>query len=1080
MLAHHPLTGQPIRILRTETTISSDQKTLVWIRKDFQQSHRWERWYTVITEPEAFNICNKYVAIILQTDSNLQLWHPILTKILNQDSECLLILPNSVNTSLLNTYSFQYNRTLIWEELYDSYPYLGEPLKASDSIEKVIISIAHILRINRIVWSSSSKREDMSFSTQMQNDAWIKTCNGTIMAIPIDANDSYIPKTWLIQQYFRHASNRRNREINTCLEKNVASPWIDNIVLLNERDVDLPLSSNKIQVVPLNHRLTYYDVFKYAQQSIPMGDFVIFSNADIYFNETLEHLWKISLLERKMFLALLRWEFSNDSEPQIFGPRSDSQDSWIFARDSLTFEIDENEFGFPFGKSGCDNVIALLMLRNKFLVINPAYSIHTMHVHGSNIRTYDPKDVLYRSHYLYVDPTPIQSYLLQKNLKNCEVKVPQIVEEWSKRVLKKSFKRPILGIVDNDIQTLCSMLKRSDENFNFLPNCANLWTSPPSSLPLYNFHNCFVSCEGLIYSFQEIYIGSHTGWIKKWENTQQSSIMASIHVPHMIAIPCDPQSLNSLSQWVLMYLPRAYAIRKMVIDAGFPAPEILVPQISDIGSFLQDSIWPEKGNITIVPMIDTMNYYVNNIWAVPPSEEIGTNFVTKEDIDILRSFLPIQTNKNDSLVAVFCVEDDINAVLSRGWAEEVVEHILPKGWIVRYISETDLPSTRRKAFMEASWIFGKGNALDWIWYANPGKTVMEFMYDSDPIGEHIHLAGAADLRYIAGIIKNEPLPYQRQTALMDVGKALKKYGFQETLQSIRKNPNIEIPKIIIPSGKALTGIWNHCGDTFREMVSLWAERKYVVIEHSEETPFCWWGGIGEILLYDRPTSRWWINIPSYQMALFGNCAPPGPEKHHLRQSIWGFWPRSPKEVELMANEQKNMLNYNNRTIQSLFLGKIENGVQRANRLKYDWSKSVELFSMPIDTTEQPYPYTQKEYLQKLCNAKYGLCLPGFGPKCNREIEYFACGCVPIVVEGVDMKNYLIPPREGIHYLRAKDPEDVHKLIKETTPEKWAEMSNAGKDWWRMVSSAEGLFRLTWARIEQCRPYLQVGIPQSFF
>ena len=382
--------------------------------------------------------------------------------------------------------------------------------------------------------------------------------------------------------------------------------------------------------------------------------------------------------------------------------------------------------------------------------------------------------------------------------------------------------------------------------------------------------------------------------------------------------------------------------------------------------------------------------------------------------------------------------------------------------------------------MEASWIFGKGSALDWMWYMNSGKTVMEFMSDSEPIGEHIHLAGAAGLRYVVGVIKREPLPNQRQSALMDVGKALKKYGFHETLQSIRTNTIVEIPKIIIPSGKALTGIWNHCGDTFREMAQIWADRGYVKIEYSEDTTFCWWGSIGEVLLYDRPTTRWWVDVPSYQMALFGNCSPPGPEKHHLRQSVWTFWPRSPKEVEIIYNEQKNMLNFNNRTISSLFLGKIENGVQRANRLKYDWSKCVELFSMPIDSTNKPYPYTQKEYLQKLCQAKYGLCLPGFGPKCNREIEYFACGCVPIVVEGVDMKNYLIPPREGVHYLRAKDPEDVSRLIKETNAEKWTEMSLAGKDWWRMVSSAEGLFRLTWTRIEQCRPYLNIGIPQHFF
>jgi hypothetical protein len=135
--------------------------------------------------------------------------------------------------------------------------------------------------------------------------------------------------------------------------------------------------------------------------------------------------------------------------------------------------------------------------------------------------------------------------------------------------------------------------------------------------------------------------------------------------------------------------------------------------------------------------------------------------------------------------------------------------------------------------------------------------------------------------------------------------------------------------------------------------------------------------------------------------------------------------------------------------------------------------------MPVDMTGQAYPYTQREYLEKLCSSRFGLCLPGFGHKCNREIEYFACGCVPIVTPGVDMKGYLVPPQEGIHYLTAKTPEEVRSVIAKTSAKQWELMSLAGRSWWRTYSSAEGLFRLTWARIEQCRPYFNVGIPPNF-
>ena len=594
--------------------------------------------------------------------------------------------------------------------------------------------------------------------------------------------------------------------------------------------------------------------------------------------------------------------------------------------------------------------------------------------------------------------------------------------------------------------------------------------------PLYQFSNCFVSCEGLVSSCMNMYVGSHKGWAKAWETTKQSTVMQSMHIPNLLAIPYDGTS-QSLSYWVLHYLPLALTIRSTLKEANLPLPEFFVPHIPDIGSFLQDFDWPEKGNITVNPIVDTMNYYANTVWAVPPPDE--PKFVSKEDIDILRALLPEYVNPHTAPVAVFCVQDDSNAVLTRGWAEETVEHVLPKGWVARYISESDQPSVRRKAFAEASWVFGMGDALDWMWYAAPGTTILEFMSDSKPIGDHIHLAGAASLRYIVGLIKQEQLPYQRQNALLDVGKAIQAYGFKEILESVRSNPIVKTPTIILPSGKGIEGIWAHSGDTFREMVEIWGNRGYVRIEKNEGTRFCWWGSIGEVLLYDRPTKRWWSDVPSYQMALFGNCIPPGPGNHFLRQSTWCFWPRSPKQIESMHEAKKNTKGYAERSIRSLFLGKVENGVQLRQRSKHDWSKSVELFSMPLDSTGKPHPYTQTEYLEKLCAARFGLCLPGFGNKCNREIEYFATGCVPIVTEGVDIYNYLVPPREVVHYFFAKRPEDVIRIVETTTPAKWLEMSIAGRNWWHRVASAAGLFRLTWARIEPCRPYLHVGIPRSF-
>jgi hypothetical protein len=168
--------------------------------------------------------------------------------------------------------------------------------------------------------------------------------------------------------------------------------------------------------------------------------------------------------------------------------------------------------------------------------------------------------------------------------------------------------------------------------------------------------------------------------------------------------------------------------------------------------------------------------------------------------------------------------------------------------------------------------------------------------------------------------------------------------------------------------------------------------------------------------------------------------------------------------------------WNDRPIRSIFLGRIENGVQLKHRSGADWKSAVELFECPIDSSGGSYKYTPAEYLQKLCNAKFGLCLAGYGAKCHREIEYYACGTVPIATPDCDMTGYLDPPVEGIHFLRAATPADVIRIIETTSRSMWERLSIAGRLWWKVNASAEGLFRLTANRINACLPTAGIALP----
>jgi hypothetical protein len=156
----------------------------------------------------------------------------------------------------------------------------------------------------------------------------------------------------------------------------------------------------------------------------------------------------------------------------------------------------------------------------------------------------------------------------------------------------------------------------------------------------------------------------------------------------------------------------------------------------------------------------------------------------------------------------------------------------------------------------------------------------------------------------------------------------------------------------------------------------------------------------------------------------------------------------------------------------VFYGKIENKVQERRRTAADWSGACsgsgsewvsEAATLKNEWVlvkgDQPYPFTQREYLERLATAKFGLCLAGYGLKCHREVECMAMGCVPLVAPEVDMDSYAVPPREGIEYLRVANPAAAAAAAS-MDRETWERMSFAGQAWWRANASCEGMFALT--------------------
>ena len=247
-------------------------------------------------------------------------------------------------------------------------------------------------------------------------------------------------------------------------------------------------------------------------------------------------------------------------------------------------------------------------------------------------------------------------------------------------------------------------------------------------------------------------------------------------------------------------------------------------------------------------------------------------------------------------------------------------------------------------------------------------------------------------------------------------------------------------------------ISNHSGDTFRELIDLWKQFGLCEVRESPDA-FCWANAPGEVLLYDHPRLDDW-GVPEFKQGLFGNTVPAQNNCHP-----WIFWARSPRL--LWEARKRRLPNYEERTIGSIFLGKIENDIQKNNRQNQDWSAAgLDIFYCPVSQAGQEhYPFSKMEYLEKLRCSKFGLCLAGYGPKCNREIELLGMGVVPLFAPEVD-NTYHEPLVEGQHFFRVETSEAVKPLIDSVSKQRWEEMSKAGLAWYSRNASIQGSFQTT--------------------
>jgi hypothetical protein len=872
-------------------------------------------------------------------------------------------------------------------DMAEAYPHLGAAWDGTR--EDAVVMIAGLLRYRRVA------------------GAWSGRAEGLGLVQEVDA----AARLWWVTQYYRPGSAAREREIMTCLRRNAASALIDRVILLDEKKETLPGGlGDKVVERVIGARLTYKAVLEWiSSAAVPNDVIVAFANADICIDDgSWRDLWSVNLDGK--FLALLRYDVPASGaveEATLFGPRADSQDTWIIrAADvkarTASAAASWSAFDIPFGKMGCDNAVALEMFRTKFLVVNPAVSLKTWHFHASGVRNYVKTDVVERPVFLYVSPTGFHDL--------------QPVTKWSELAAGE------LAMADGK--------------------------------PALRLRSCFGTAGGLVFDRSRLFVGPAKESAAEWSAMELHGLTPSLECKKGVVVPWPGGAEESREVYVLRYLARILRLRT---EAGWEEAEFLSPETEWGAETLSAFKWTGSGGMPLATMPvmkydDQAQTWYQEALVYPI---VDGDALCGEDVTALR--------RSVRGWARSAAADRRRLVLVEGGAltaaiADDVEEILEKTWSVKRVYAGRSSADRMRDMMIGAWGVVCAAGLEttgWNWLLPCGGWVFEVVVGTAKKPEGAVLSACSELNHIE----------VRVRAGLPVASEI----IREVTSAERNEKGAEsgLPVIWMPR-KDLEGYFGHPGDSFREMVRLWGERGWVQVREHATATMVWWGAVGAegVLLYDRPNHDWRLAAPAveqvWKKGLFGNPRPGAAAAAGASAKPWSFWPRRPSFVEEIVTE--GVKGWDARTRGLVFYGKIENKVQERRRTAADWSGACSSSSSSNEWIlvkgDEPYPFTQREYLERLATAKFGLCLAGYGLKCHREVECMAMGCVPLVAPEVDMDSYAVPPREGVEYLRVADPAAAAAAAASMDKETWERMSAAGQAWWRANASCEGMFALT--------------------
>jgi hypothetical protein len=623
-------------------------------------------------------------------------------------------------------WSDNFDNVMCLEAMYDSYPFLMSPWINMDHLTNglkestvdALCIMALLGRYHRLVGVQAvhvARREALA----------------AVSVEPVALPE----QVWMFTQYYRPAHKKRAKEIRECLKENCANPLISRIVLLNEKDesndankwYDVP-GHEKIHQVVIGTRLTYADFIQYVYDNVPPHVFTILCNADIYWNETLQELWRIQLANR--MLGLLRWDIG-DADPKLFGPRADSQDSWIFLSDSIKDrEWDLTPLAFCLGQPGCDNAFAGHMLRNRFALSNPAYSIQSLHLHRTEYRTYDKRDTVPATVYINLAPGHL---IDMKQERVPSLAPPYLCHELVPFEIRSSS-------MSNEI-TYCTMLEK-EGRYKWEPTVENNYFEP--AIPYYVWNKAAVTPNGLVYDQHTIYLGKHAEdpRFQYWKGASVDLFTPLLRCETMLALPfADTSVFRHPNVYVLQYLSRALRLweeHPFAKEASFWLPRE--------AAFSLSLLLGDRARRGIPWREDTACWAQTVVGGLPGplALELG-----KEEITALRTWLPSWEPQVRGMVCTVLLNE--TAGVTRSFVQQRIAPWLQRqdrAWLVRTVNGADsITHGSYSAMRGTALCVFLGGAEVWapIWALPKEACVVEFQQELKLQGESQHVAHMAEL-----------------------------------------------------------------------------------------------------------------------------------------------------------------------------------------------------------------------------------------------------------------------------------------------------------------------------------------------